>query len=378
MKSYISFLLLFVFFLTTSCTEKYEFPNLGVQTTIVITGLITNEPPPYYVKVVENVSNLSTLVTNQRKINDAQITITDNNGNVDELQSFYSVPLDSALYVDRYYDWVKDSIITVVTDGYVYFINMPDGNGGNVRFYISNPNKKDPYFEDMREGMYFTTSTKGQPGHTYSLKVEYAGREYTATDYMCYGTVIDSISAEPVGKYIYDKPDDTDGYFVPCLYFAEPQDEVNFYMFQYSSGYDFGHDKNELKDTRVVEESRCKNLYKYDFVNYNGDWGLSVISDRFLSPYVYQYKMSDGDSSTKWYNGTDIGFYHLQTGVMVNMFCITEPVYRYYYALSRQYYEDGGSFSPSPASPPTNIKGGAQGCFSAASVSQYSLDLKNK
>jgi len=142
MKSYISFLLLFVFFLTTSCTEKYEFPNLGEQTTIVITGLITNEPPPYYVKVVENVSNLSTLVTMQRKINDAQITITDSNGNVDELQSFYSVPLDSALYVDRYYDWVKDSIITVVTGGYVYFINMPDGNGGDVRFYISNPNKK--------------------------------------------------------------------------------------------------------------------------------------------------------------------------------------------------------------------------------------------
>ena len=64
MKSYISFLLLFVFFLTTSCTEKYEFPNnFGEQTTIVITGLITNEPPPYYVKVVENVSNLSTQIS---------------------------------------------------------------------------------------------------------------------------------------------------------------------------------------------------------------------------------------------------------------------------------------------------------------------------
>ena len=233
--------------------------------------------------------------------------------------------------------------------------------------------KNDPSFVDSREGMYFTTSTKGQPGHTYTLKVEYADSEYTATDYMCYGTVIDSISVEPVGKYIVDKPDDTDGFMVPCLYFAEPKDEVNFYMFEYL----FGYNSDMLEDSKVTEFLRCKNLQNYHW-SYDGDWSLSVISDLFLPPYVYQYKMPDGDSNRKWYSGTDMGFYHFRTSVMVNMYCITEPVYRYYYALSRQYYEDGGAFSPSPASPPTNIKGGAQGCFSAASVSQYFLDMKNK
>jgi hypothetical protein len=59
------------------------------------------------------------------------------------------------------------------------------------------------------------------------------------------------------------------------------------------------------------------------------------------------------------------------------MYCITEPVYRYYVALSKQYNDDGGAFSPSPASPPTNFSGGAQGCFSAASVSQYFMGVNN-
>jgi hypothetical protein len=83
-----------------------------------------------------------------------------------------------------------------------------------------------------------------------------------------------------------------------------------------------------------------------------------------------------------YFNGTDIGFLNQEWeafgGCAVNMYCISEPVYRYYYALSRQFYDDGGAFSPSPASPPTNINGGAQGCFSAASVSYYFLDLNNK
>jgi hypothetical protein len=185
--------------------------------------------------------------------------------------------------------------------------------------------------------------------------------------------VIDSISVEPIGKYIIDKPDDTDGFMVPCLYFAEPQNEVNFYMFNYL----FGYDADLLTDPKVIEFLRCKNLQNYHCSN-EGEWSLSVISDRFLPPYVYQYKMSDGDHYRKWYSGTDMGFYlqSFESSVIANMYCITEPVYRYYYALSRQYYEDGGAFSPSPASPPTNFKGGAQGCFSAASVSQYVLDMR--
>ena len=356
MKPYVLISFFLVFCLMISCTEDYHFPNLGEQTTIVISGLMTNEEGPYYVRVVESISDISTLKTRQRPINDARVTIYDDQGSMDELRSFFTIPLDSTLR-------------PLSEDHYEYFIEIPDGHGGQVRFSIEKSYNR--IIDDIREGAYFTTSIRGVPGNAYTLKVEYDGREYTATDYMCYGTVIDSISVEPIGRYIDGKPDDSDGFMVPCLYFAEPQDETNFYMFKSSnSTYYYYEFENEW-----IYESHMVPVKNTVLKNWNmADWEFSVISDRFLPPYVYQYKMSDGDHYRKWYSGTDMGFWPgWGSGNAVDMYCITEPVYRYYAALSRQYYEDGGAFSPSPASPPTNFSGGAQGCFSAASVSQYKI-----
>ena len=250
----------FFHFFATSCTEDYQLPNMGSQTTIVITGMVTNEPGPYYVSVYKYSSNLSTGKAEQQGINDARITITDSNGNVDELQSFYSVPVE-----------------TEELDNWPYFreyFRIPDEKGGYIRFETISR-----YDEEIRGGKYFTTSTKGNAGHTYTLKVEYAGKEYVATDEMCYGTVIDSISLEPVGRYIYDKPDGEDGFLVPCIYFAEPQNEKNFYMFNaYSSPlYEYIDIFSEpLKE--IVLNLRSLSGYS--------EWPISVVSDRFLPPYV--------------------------------------------------------------------------------------------
>ena len=355
MKFYPFVLFIFALFLTTSCTEDYQLPNMGSQTTIVITGIITNEPGPYYVTVWENISNISTGEMIRRGINDARITITDSNGNVDELQSFFSVPIEEEIIESPYppYSW------------YEYYYHIPDGEGGYVKFSASAGMNK---IKDDRDGKYFTVITKGNAGQTYTLSVEYAGKEYIATDYMCYGTVIDSISVEPLGRYIYDKPDGEDGFLVPCLYFAEPKDEVNFYMFTY---YNYPMPNDQYAYTEPP-----KNLGLSSIVSEN--WLISTVSDRFMPAYVEKYKISDGDFSRKWYNGTDMGFHIYgqgwEFGGFVSMYCITEPLYRYFSALSQQYYDDG-AFSPSPASPPTNLNGGAQGCFIAASVSQYALKL---
>ena len=370
MKSYLLFLLIFTHFMITSCVEDYQLPNLGNQTTIVITGLITNESGPYYVTVAENISDISTGKTVRRGINDARITITDSNGNVDELRSFFSVPLDSVLIESGFF-WGTDIPFEI----YKYFFEIPDENGNYTRFTVDKNMWDGNYHEDIREGAYFTTSTKGQSGKTYTLKVQYEGKEYIATDYMCYGTVIDSISVESIGRYIYDKPDGEDDFLVPCLYFSEPQNEVNFYMFReaYHKCVGIFDPETFMWDYDCTLEP-AKNL---SLINWSGqgDWPFSVVSDRFMPSYVYQYKMSGGDYERKWYSGTDMGFYfgRWDNGGAVDMYCISEPVYRYFSALSRQYYQDGGAFSPSPASPPTNFSGGAQGCFITASVSQYEL-----
>ena len=358
MKSYTSYFFIIAFFLITSCTEDYQLPNLGSKTTIVITGMITNEPGLYYVTVWEYVSNISTGKTIRRDINDAWVTITDNKGNVDELQSFFTVPIEKELYV-------PDPVYNPDFSYYLYFYKIPDGKGGYIRFSTAS------HF-DTREGRYFSTSIKGQPGQAYTLKVEYAGKEYISTDYMCYGTVIDSVSLEPIGKYIYNKPDGEDGFLVPCLYFAEPQEETNFYMFNaYTNFY-----ANQANSLEPLKNTALELIFQSGYYS----WPVSVISDRFLPSYVYKYKLSDGDSDRKYLSGSDMGFERWEydeIGV-VQLYCITEPVYRYFMELSRQYYYDGGAFSPSPASPPTNISGGAQGCFIAASVSQYVLDLRKE
>ena len=353
MKTYIFCLLVFIFYMNISCTEKYQFPKMKGQIVVVIAGLVTNEPGPYYVTVWEDLSNISSRVKypTVRPINDARVTITDSDGNMDELRPFLSVPVETELIETPYQSYYQD------------FYQIPDGEGGYVRFSYSEFGGI-----DSREGKYFTTSTKGQPGHTYTLKVEYEGAEYTATDYMCYGTAIDSVSVEPVGGYVYNKPDGADGFLVPCLYFAEPQNEINFYMFNYYT--------ISTPDESYVYKQPLKNMI---LSGMGGEWTISMVSDRFLPPYVNKYKMDDGDHDRKWFNGTDMGFYNNGMGWLyggtVDMYCITESVYRYYYALAQQYYQDGGAFSPSPASPPTNFSGGVQGCFSAASVSQYVLKL---
>jgi hypothetical protein len=359
-----SFLLLFpAIYLAVSCTEAYQLPSQGSQTAIVITGLITNEPGPYYVNVMENVRDASTGKTVQRGINDARVTITDSSGNVDELRPFFSLPLDSVFIGNGVDAFGKPFNV------YEYFFSIPDGNGNFKKFHLGW--NEDYFLNNIREGAYFTTSTKGVTGNTYTLKVEHAGREYTATDNMSRGTVIDSLSLEPVGRFMFDSDGD-DGFLVPCLYFAEPQDEANYYMFtEWQPVWD--------SDTGDFAKISAKDLVLGINGSRGADWLISVVSDRFMPPYVYQYKMSDGDDHRKYYSGTDMGFYHgrWDDGGTVDMYCISEPVYRYYAALSKQYYDDGGAFSPAPASPPTNFSGGAQGCFSVASVSQYFLDLRN-
>ena len=359
---FVSFFILFIILLLTSCIEDYQLPGTEQQSTLVISGLITNEPGPYYVKIVECVSDITTGRITQRGINDARVTITDQTGARDELRGFHTIVPDST----------ETSSGTDVNGNpynyYRYFLKIPDYNGGHILYYLESDNYRSGKKYDMPEGLYFTTSIEGIPGQTYTLKVQHDGHEYTATDYMCYGTVLDTITVEPIGRYVYDKPDGSDGFMVPCLFFSEPQDEVNFYMFM-ESLTDVYRDEQGFYQYNLVP---TKDLVLRSWSG--GDWYISVISDRFLPPYVSRYKMSDGDSHRKYYSGTDMGFHERwENGGDVDMFCITEPVYRYYQALSKQYYDDGGTFNPAPASPPTNIRGGAQGCFSAASVSQYSV-----
>ena len=57
----------------------------------------------------------------------------------------------------------------------------------------------------------------------------------------------------------------------------------------------------------------------------------------------------------------------------VSLFSLTYEAYLYYKALLSQFENDGGTFKPSPASPPSNISNGALGIFRASALDTMSI-----
>ena len=88
-----------------------------------------------------------------------------------------------------------------------------------------------------------------------------------------------------------------------------------------------------------------------------------------MTPYMADYKLGDGPSSSSYWNATDIGYFHCNRSYMdIYKANISKSAYRYFEALTAQFYQDGGAFSHAPATPPTNVSNGGQGVFIAASV----------
>ena len=197
-------------------------------------------------------------------------------------------------------------------------------------------------FISAGRGYYKTTSIKGVAGRTYFLKIINDGKEYTASSFMPEVPEIDSLSyivkKGEIGKF--------DSY-IPLLYFKEPQLTNDYYLIYHSGGK--------------------KNFADYGFVTYS-IWKYSILSDEYLEPYVNGLYVENGSAPE------DLGYYHYFPGeyFRVRLQSITQDAY-YYKALLGQYENDGGSFTPSPSSPPTNISNGALGFFRASAVSEKSF-----
>jgi hypothetical protein len=58
------------------------------------------------------------------------------------------------------------------------------------------------------------------------------------------------------------------------------------------------------------------------------------------------------------------------------MLSLSEYAFKYYEALLKQFENDGGAYSPTPASPPTNLTGNALGYFRASAVSEIDQIVK--
>ncbi len=175
------------------------------------------------------------------------------------------------------------------------------------------------------------------------MSVVHRGIEYVAYDYMMEVPSIDSIS------FINEiKEAGGPTYFMPTIYFKEPQNQSNNYLFQLIDRYD---DRFQLS---------------------NRVWRYSILSDKTLEPYVKGLQIDDGASPDGH------AFYPISIGdtLTVRMSSLSLGAFKYFESLIKQFEYDGGAYKPSPASPPTNLSNGALGFFRASSITSKSIVIE--
>jgi len=228
----------------------------------------------------------------------------------------YTPVLDATIIISDNHG-ETDTLIPTSDSAYRYFYW---DEAGIQRDSVMDFNPKAHIF-----GFYQTNLLKGVPGNTYYLKVLWNGKEYNSICYMPPVPEIDSVTYE-FTKGAIGKSD----FYIPKIWFKDNPATEDYYLFK-TSGW---------------------------------VWGRSVLSDVNMKSNVTGLNVFQGETHEWWRNGYPWAGYPYT----IEMSSITKEIYDYYQALIMQFRNDGGVYTPSPASPPTNISNGAQGYFRASSV----------
>lgn len=319
MRKVIVLSLLLVLF--TSCVDEYDLDLDKVDSRLVVEGLITNQKGPYYIRLTEShtgkfIEPIHSSIDSAKAIMNALIVVSDNVNQVDTL-----IPID--INEDEYhYDF---------RFGYYKFLY---DNNGNV---IDTLWLTDPIEFRHDRGYYKTKHLIGIPGRTYFLKIISEGKEYLSSAFMPPVPDIDSLG-------YFKKVSEKDGqeYYIPLLYFSEPQGIKNYYLIQLN---------DEILSRRYAE----------DF-----NWEFSILSDEFLQPYVNGLNVSLGENP----RGFEYPIYQEGNSIYVALSSLTKNAFEFYKAILQQFKNDGGAYQLAPSSPPTNISNGGLGYFRASAISE--------
>lgn len=302
-----TFIVLILLFTGYSCIDDYELKLKSNEPRLVVEGVITNQKGPYVISLTKSRHQLS-FDPNANQTDNMKYTRWS-----DGVEPIYN----AEVYITDNNESITDTLIKSWTL-FRHKQNASDSIG-----YL---------------GYYQTKKIKGIAGHTYSLTVKWQNKEYHAISYMPSVPPLDSVQFNftkgEIGKEDFN---------IPLLYFKEPQNELNYYLF-ITPG-----------NSRV--------------------WPYSILSDEYLKEYVNGLDVCKGIAPDYWmtaypyvYDGKLFDDYFIE------MHSLTKEAYEYYKALLQQFRTDGGGYSPSPASPPTNIDNGALGFFRASAVSR--VDFK--
>ncbi|MFM9908650.1 MAG: DUF4249 domain-containing protein [Chitinophagaceae bacterium] len=302
-----------------SCTKPINL-DLGKQAPrLVVEGSVYSTPGPYLIRLTLSRNALTSRANNINgvtPVKDAIVIISDNMGNIDTLVA----PPETITGYVKFYTRVGDSLILDST-----FVSA------GINSYT------------IKDGYYQTTHLIGIVGRTYYLKILYGGKEYTANETMPAVTSLDSVG---VGiKYSLKEPRP---YKVARLYFAEPANELNYYLAPTSGGG--GIDEDLRLYVPIFSQRQC--------------FQATLFDDRLLGNYVNGVFVDEtcareqlaSDLISEWGN--------------VYLLGLSKNNHDYIKVLFDQLKSDGGTYKPTPANPPTNLSNGALGYFGASAVSR--------
>lgn len=281
---------LILIILLCSCSEKYNFEFDNNDSILVVDGKITNQDGPYYVRLSESINKT----------------------------------------VSPDYSGTQADVAKAIENAKISISNSK-GETENLRYIGKKPHT---YPED--DGWYIIENMQGEIGQTYTLRIEWKDKIYTAKDKIHPVAEIEKIEFRT--KHLAAKNEYVD---IPLIYFKDPQGEKNYYLMYFSSDGFFGSNRN---------------------------WEYSILDDKYLEPYVDGLDVDDGQSPT----GEDF-YMNINDGMTVSVYLesLSPEAYNFYKSIIDQFTADGGAFSPTPANPPSNISGGALGCFRASAVSVF-------
>lgn len=276
----------------------------------VFEGCVTNWPEDTYFRLTWSDPSNGELKVYSEPITDAQIILSDDRGQIDTLEYLH--------YIDTLeYDTDTTNI---------------QGFGRTYSEYLLR-----------MDGGFYKSTLRADVGHTYTVKVIIAGKEYTASDYMPPVTTLDSVKmiARPIDGKLdvwYD--------IIPSIYFKEPQQTVDYYLITYSMTF--------IWNTQSSSSSH---------------WDFTSLSDEFLQEKI-DGLLVNRLNSTDWNPG------NLPISKHVNLFSLSKEAYLYFEMTEELLYGDGGAFSPTPSMIPTNFDNGMLGFFHASSVSRCHIMKK--
>lgn len=322
LRFYITGIILLV--ATAGCVKDFNLTPQETPPLYVIEGRISNLLGPYYVRVTKSTHLFNKENPDGRRgidssepVKGALVMITDDLGITDTL-----VPARSPS-TPRYYYFYKDGVI----DSF-----MP-------------PLSYDSYHTYDR-GFYETTKLKGSAGRTYHLTVRIGNESFHAAAYMPPVPTLDSAAIKKVTV-------DQDGTkrYMPCVWFKEPANENNYYLFQYHFISHYPYDN---------PYPVSKNHMIFPFY---------VLDDKTMPAYVNELAVRIVSSDHYAFSDSYPYLYNDNAPRQVRLSSLTKEAYEYINALGKQLRDDGNVYKPVPASPKGNISGNALGLFWATDVS---------